>query len=123
MYMTETFAIDDVPGDEGNRRKDARRMAYWKVSYQDLSGTWFAAKTDNVSAGGMQILADTAFKQGTKFYIKVPLVYKAYQRKIEAIVEARYSVASSAGFKTGLMFTRISDKDKEFLRAYSEKEI
>jgi hypothetical protein len=116
-------ASDDVPGDEGNRRIHARRMAYWSVNYQNLAGRWSKAKTDNVSAGGLQIITNTAFKSGTKLFIKMPLVYSEYQRTIEAIVETRYSVASKDGFKIGMVFTRISDDDKEFLRLYSEKEI
>ncbi|GLQ32544.1 PilZ domain-containing protein [Litoribrevibacter albus] len=123
--MTESFAITDLSEDSGssNRRRDARRMAFWTVSFQDLSGKWSRAKTDNVSAGGLQIIADTSFPNGTKLFVRMPLIYREHKKQIEAIVEVRYAVASSVGFKTGLMFTRITDPDREFLRAYSEKEI
>lgn len=119
--MSEMFAINDVS--ESGRRLSTRRMAFWSVIFQDLSGKWFRAKTDNVSSGGMQMITDTAFPVGTKLFIKMPLVYREHKKQIEAIVETKYSVATSAGFKTGMMFTRITNADREFLRAYSEKEI
>ncbi len=128
--MTETFAIDQVVnheevqgGDADNRREHKRRLAYWVVQFQDVYGKWHTTKTDNISEGGLQVVTGTAYKSGTKFFIKMPLVYREFQRTIEAIVESRYSVATSAGFKIGMMFTRISDSDREFLRAYSEGDI
>lgn len=128
--MTESFAIDqvvnsvnEIGSDAANRREHRRRLAYWVVRFQDLSGKWHTTKTDNVSEGGLQAVVEKAYKPGTKLFIKIPLVYKEHQRTIEAIIETRYSVACSSGFKVGMMFTRISDEDKEFLRAYSEKEI
>lgn len=121
--MSESFAISCVSEDAGGRRLSVRRMAFWSVVFQDLSGKWFKARTDNVSSGGMQMITDYAYPVGTKLFIKMPLVYREYKKQIEAIVETRYSVATSAGFKTGMMFTRITDADREFLRSYSEKEI
>ncbi|MFC3153051.1 PilZ domain-containing protein [Litoribrevibacter euphylliae] len=120
--MAAMFAINDI-SEGGSRRQSVRRMAFWSVIFQDLSGKWFRAKTDNVSSGGMQMMTDTAFPVGTKLFIKMPLVYREHKKQIEAIVETKYSVATSAGFKTGMMFTRITNADREFLRAYSEKEI
>jgi hypothetical protein len=128
--MNETFAIDavdssphEVPGDAQNRRRDTRRLAYWPVSFQTLSGKWHGAKTDNVSAGGLQVIADVSFPPGTKLFVRIPVVYREYKRQLEAIVETRYSVATNLGFKVGMMFLRISDADRAFLKKYSEKDI
>jgi len=121
--MEESFAIDLMSSEVEGRRSAVRRMAFWNVIFQDLSGSWMRAKTDNVSSGGIQMIADIAYPVGTKLFIKMPLVYRGYKKQIEAIAETRYSVASSAGFKTGVMFTRIANEDKDFLRAYSEQEI
>lgn len=131
MAESETFNIDVVAesddADSGEatveqtRRKSPRRMAYWTVHYQDLAGKWHQAKTENVSEGGLQITLEDSMVNGTKVFIKITLVYRNFKRKVQAIAESRYCYVTNVGFKTGFMFLRIQDSDREFFRRYAEK--